>query len=339
MASDCGVTAREHPATLAGDAHRHHLELVGVERGRGCCRRSPPRWRVRCCARRRRRRCGSFAACSQSVTLPAAAEPARAEHQTWDRAAVMSATRSAGSSMPQESRTRPGRCIVAPLGPPVRRGVQPAEGRRRQRRVGTPGGTAPPLGRAEFEREHAGNPPHLPRRDHIGRIVGQAGPADRPYGRVREQRGRDRGGVLGLPGQTQVEGGQRSVRQPGVEVARNATGAVTPGAHRCERDRRRGRPRSRAACLSGRSAPWCRSPPPCRRPASSGCWPSGVAVVLSTATSAPAAWAASARAAMSHTSRPGLAGVSSSTSRTPSNDGYGPAVGARLTVMPRGVSA
>ena len=33
------VAAGEHPAALAGDADRHHLELVRVERGRGCCRR------------------------------------------------------------------------------------------------------------------------------------------------------------------------------------------------------------------------------------------------------------------------------------------------------------
>ena len=53
-------------------------------------------------------------------------------------------------------------------------------------------------------------------------------------------------------------------------------------------------------------------------PSSSGRWPSGVAVVLSTATRAPAARAARATAAMSQTSSCGLLGVSSSTSRAPS---------------------
>lgn len=69
-------------------------------------------------------------------------------------------------------------------------------------------------------------------------------------------------------------------------------------------------------------------------PSSSGRWLSGVAVVLSTATSAPAACAACATSAMSTSSSPGFAGVSSSTSRTPSNGGYGPAVGASTVVTP-----
>ena len=53
-------------------------------------------------------------------------------------------------------------------------------------------------------------------------------------------------------------------------------------------------------------------------PRSSGVWRYGVANVLSTTSRAPAAWAASATAAMSTTFRSGFVGDSIQTSRAPS---------------------
>ena len=153
-----------------------------------------------------------------------------------------------------------------------------------------------PLGRRQVERDDAGDPAHLPRRDRVRRVAGQPRPAHRRSRRVaREQRRRRAAALARLPGQPQVQGGQRPVRQPGVERAgdrrRSASRqAVTASSSSASTGSRR----SRAAGRSGRSAPWCRRRPTRSAPSSSGRCPSGVAVVLSTATSAPAACAAAA---------------------------------------------
>jgi hypothetical protein len=75
-------------------------------------------------------------------------------------------------------------------------------------------------------------------------------------------------------------------------------------------------------------------------PRSSGRCPSGVASVLSTASRAPAAWAASATAAMSQTASAGFDGVSTQTSVAPSHAATiaSVSVGTKRTSTPRGAS-
>ena len=139
-----------------------------------------------------------------------------------------------------------------------------------------------------------------------------AGSAGRPgqrtpctAGRAGQQLGH-RGGVRCLPGQPQVQRGQRPVREPGVERARDAAGRVAPGGQPRRAARRRsGARRTRAAGPSGRSAPWCRRPPPGRRRA-----PAAAArAAWRWCCPPPAARRPRARppasAAMSHTSSPG----------------------------------
>ena len=252
----------------------------------------------------------------------------------------MSATRSSVSSTPQESRTRPVRGVVAPLGAPVGGRVQAAERGRRGHQPGRAQELGHRLGRGERERHHARDPAHLLESDHIGRIAcrGRASAPSR---------------TAGCRHSASVTAAAFSVWRPeAAGPACPATGG--PATRRSRRGWRRSSPatpagspaapdrgwrRSRAAGLSGRSAPWFRSPPPGRRRGRAGSGRAAWPWCCRPRPARPASCAAPASTAMSHTSRPGLAGVSSSTSRTPSKDGYGPAVGASTTSMPRGTSA
>ena len=245
----------------------------------------------------------------------------------------MSATRSAVSSTPQESRTKPGGGVVAPLRPPVRGGVQAAERGGRDDQPGRASGTGRPASAVPRSNETTPGIRRICAARHRVRRVARPARASAPpatSGRAGQQRRRPRPRsrsagpaagpawpATGAPARPRTRPGSRRSCRARPRIASSSSGdrvrdvaeqqVGVAGQRLGAGGDRRGRRRGRAG--AGRA---------------------GSAVVLSTATQrARRVRARRASAAMSHTSRPGLAGVSSSTSRTPSNAGYGPAVGAQ----------
>ena len=227
--------------------------------------------------------------------------------------AARSATRSAVSSMPQDSRTNPG----ATASPPhwARRSigaVHAAEARRRrpqprareQRRAPRPrrpGRRRPPRSGRSICRAASAN-------DGSPARHGQRTPVT---GRGAGQQLGDRGRVRRLPGQPQVQRAHRAVPEPRLERARGVAGVVAPalgagrrasssvGAHVAQEQV--AVPGERLGVAADREIR-------AERPAGAGraAWPS----CCPRRRRAPAACAARATAAMSHTSSRGLLGVS-----------------------------
>ena len=195
IASACRVTGGEHPATLPGDADRHH----SYSSGSSAARMLPALTAEMACSVLRPPNTTATRVFRGVLTIgdPTCRQRARrCDHRRSQPDAQrggMSATRSAVSSIPQERRTRPSGDVVAPLGPPVGGGVQAAERGGRDHQPDAREELGHRLGRVERERDHARDPAHLPGGDRIGRIAGQAGPAHATHRRVRgQQRSRRR---------------------------------------------------------------------------------------------------------------------------------------------------
>ena len=183
------------------------------------------------------------------------------------------------------------------------------------------------VGVFELDGDQPAEPLHLLRGDLMRGIVGQAGIADRPHRRMGPQHHRQRLGVVALPFEPQSRTAEAAQHQPRLERPEDrrlrAGGPVPP------------RPSDRGGCprriprsdRCGPTALWWRWPPRGRRPSDSGCWPSGVAVVLSTTRVEPLRRQSIASRCRSTTSSPGLAGVSAST--TSASDAAAHIVGAR----------
>ena len=224
------------------------------------------------------------------------------------------------SSTPQESRTSPSGGVVAPLRPPVGRGVQAAERGRREHQPGRAAGTGPPASaRRQVERDHARDPAHLPRRHRVRRVVGPprpahpvAPPGGRRAARRPPRRSRSAGPAAGRAWPASGAPARRRTR-PGIAAgrvppgrARVASSSGVPGGHVAEQQ----------VGVAG------------QRLGAGGHHEVGAEVqralaerggggVVDRDQRAGRVRARRPAPAMSHTSRPGLAGVSSSTSRTP----------------------
>ena len=75
-------------------------------------------------------------------------------------------------------------------------------------------------------RHHSTETAHLPRRDIVAGMFGQARIEHLTHGRVPGEKLRDRSGVVTVPSHPQLKCLQSSHRQVGVEGARHGTGAV-----------------------------------------------------------------------------------------------------------------
>ena len=237
------------------------------------------------------------------------------------RAPARSATRSAVSSMPQDSRTKPGGDgVAAPLRPPVDRAVHPAEAGRRGPQPGRARAACHGRLVGQFGRDDPVGPQHLPGRERERRVARPPRPPHAGDGRRAGQHLGHRRRVRRLPGQPQVQGAHRPVaratprtgpgvlplwlRQPLEPAYRSSSVVLT-----C--------PSRRSLCPVSAlvSLPTVRSR--AERPAAAG--RAGWRWCCRRRRARPAARAARATAAMSQTSSSGLLGVSSSTSRTPSS--------------------
>ena len=266
------VAAGEHPAALAGDADRHHLELVRVERGQDAAGADRGDGVFGAAPAEDDGDCGSFAALLTVGDPTGRAATAPALESRPHAASVRQRGRDVGDEVGGvlDAAGEPDQARAARRRPTGPAGRPWCAGRRRRWPATTSVDALEEprhrVGRAELERDHArdrgASAARRPRR--TDRRAGRASaPTVRPGGRPAAAA--TRGRVRGLPGQPQVQRGQRAVREPGVEVARDAAGRVAPGPQRGPAAPGRGSPRSRAAGLSGRSAPWCRWPPPGRR--------------------------------------------------------------------------
>ena len=245
-------------------------------------------------------------------------------------AACRRTPRSAGVLDAAGQPTKPGRCRrpTAPAGRPWcagrRRTVAAVTSRTALQEPAHPVGRRP--GRSATTPGYA---PHLRRGHRVRRVVRPARASapsaqsdGRPGPRRWRRRSRSAGAgagrawpASGAPARSRTRPGWR--RSASRQVVTAASSVVGPGGDVAQQQVGVAGQRLGARWRPTRSAP-----------RSSGRCPSGVAVVLSTATQRAGRVRAAATARRCRTtSRPGLAGVSSSTSRTPSNDGYGPTVG------------
>ena len=183
--------------------------------------------------------------------------------QAVEAPAARSATRSAVSSMPQDSRTKPGRDgVAAPLRPPVDRAVHAAEaGRRGPQPACARSSVAHGLLVGELGGDHAVGPQHLPGGQREGRVAGAPRPADA-------------GAPPGEPASTSATAAAfaacRASRRSRVLIDRwpshasngpgRVAGVVAPALEPREQLVVGGADVARAAGRCARSAPWCRCP-------------------------------------------------------------------------------
>ena len=249
-----GSPSVQHPAALPGDARPGPPRSAPGRARPARCRRRRRRSRARRCARRRRRRPWSCV-CSLIAADPTGR---RSDHRVQRGGEVGHQVRGVldAAGEPDEARAHG---VAAPLRPPVDGGVHATEaGRRRHSRAaatsGAPGGLV-----GQVAGDHPVHPEHLPRGHRVRGVLRPPRPPQAGHGRLVGEQVDDRGGVRGLPGQPQVEGGNRPVGQPGVERARaRPVGSrhAQPGRQRRPRSVDRW-PRSPAAGRSARSAPSC----------------------------------------------------------------------------------
>ena len=171
------------------------------------------------------------------------------------------------------------------------------------------------LAAGDPERHDAAEPLHLPGRDVVAGVVGQARVVDVGDGLVTGQELDDPLGVVAVPVHPHAEGLEAAQHQPRVERARPRRPWRSGGRRPARRAPGRAPRRRRRRRRSARRRTWSSSAATTSAPRVSGVWRYGDAKVLSTTSSAPASWATAAIASMSPMLSSGLVGVSTQTSR------------------------